>query len=224
METIYLILLFIAPGIFVRQIRLYMKKERMVDKPSYEYLFGIVLDSIIVDTAAVTMLHVAMGWNVETISELIETLMEFRNLVPFTATAIVVAFIWYELKFRVVKPGMLKVKNRTLIKKEHVQHVEGVSLWDVLIEKEGIQNTWNVVSIYKDDKYIMSGMIEMYGQPGNKDEEIALIHEKKVEEIKEKHPEWFTDWYDYYNVTTGMRVKFYEQSKIQEHWGEYFKE
>lgn len=223
METIYLVLLFIVPGILVREIRLYMKKERTIEKPSYEYLFEIVLDSIIVDTVTVTILHVAAGWNVETIGELIETLMKFKNLFPFTAVIIAISIIWYEAKFKLVKPGILKAKNRLLLPTEHTQHVE-MDIWDILLKEEGICDTWCVVSVYKDDKYVMSGMLEKYGNPGNKYEEIALIHAEKVEELKEKHPEWFTDWHDYYNITTGIRVKFYEQSKIQEHWGEYFRE
>lgn len=223
-ETIYLLLLFVGPGMFIKLLHSYLKKEKPSKQPVYEYMFWIVVDSVIVVSITAMILKCLAGWKMETVTELIEELMMFSSLAGFLVIAIVVCLGWYLMKYKMLKPSLLYLKNRYLEKTEHINHFEEPRVWEYLQNQEGVFNTWKVVSIYKDGTYIMSGMIEASSHPQNEEFELALIHNQKVEILKAEHPELFKDWYDYYNATTGVRVKFYKQKEIQERWQEYYQE
>lgn len=223
-ETIYLFLLFVGPGMFVKLLRSYIKKEKNSKQPVYEYMFWIVVDSVIIVSITTMIMNCLAGFELKTIQTLIEELMSFGTLAGFLVTATIVSLVWYPIKYKILKPGSLYLKNRYLEKKERVNHIEESRMWDYLQKQEGVFDTWKVVSVFKDETYITSGMLEIFSDPQNEEFELVLVHNQKVERLRKEYPEVFEVCYEYYNASNGLRVKFYKQELIRERWQNYFPE
>ena len=224
METIFILLLFVAPGMLIQEVRGLVEEKPIIKQSVHEYLFMIVVDSIVTVTVTLLLLYWIGHWEITTIEELVSTLIQLDRLAVFSVAGIIVAIFWCIIKKTKVEPGILYLTNRFLKRTQQIEHTAESTVWDHLLNKEGIRNTWQVVSIYKDGDYISSGMLTVHNRAQNEEKEILLEHSRKVEQMKQAHPEWFEDWYDYYNVTSGLRVVFYRQKTIEEHWNEYYPE
>lgn len=217
MENIYTILLFLAPGLFVKEVREYIVKEKRIKQPIYQYLFEIVVDSVIIVYITIHVLYRLFGINLFEVDDLVNSLNNLNSIAIFIAFALIIAFIWYFIKYYLVKPLFLILKN-LLLKSEYVRHTGKPCVWDSMMSDPDLKDSWLVISIFRDDKYVTSGMIAIRSSTNSDELEFALEHKEEVERLKEVHKEIFTVWYEYYNITSGLRIIFYEQKKIQEHW------
>lgn len=217
METLYLVMIFIAPGLIGRGLRDSFNKERRCYDNIYDYLLQIVIDSILVN--GVTL--IAMNQFVvrcSNVNELTLALQDFTTLAKYIVIMMITTLLWSALKYTKVLKGYTWIRNKILRIKDCKEYSIHTTVWDDLISGEGLKGTWLVVSIYKDEKYITSGMIIKSTSTNGLDFELSLEYIKQVEDVKNRYPDLFEVEQEYYNTNTGLRVIFYKQSKIQEHW------
>lgn len=217
METVYLIVLFIAPGLIGRGLRDSFNKERRGYDNTYDYLLQIVIDSILVNGLTL----IAMNQFVircANVNELTLALQDFTILAKYIFIMLITTLLWTALKYTKVLKGYIRIKNKILRTKDYKEHSIHTTVWDDLVNGESLKGTWLVVSIYRDEKYVVSGMIMRSTSTNGEAFELALEYIEEVEMLKKTSPELFKIEQEYYNTDTGLRVVFYEQNPIEEHW------
>lgn len=222
MEIVYIVILFMAPGMIVKELTNYFVKERRISEPVYSYLFDVVFDSFVVGVVCVIIAKKLFKADISTLNDLPRYLQNFETIVQYIATMVTLSIIWCLVKHNVVLNLMLWVKNKILGKTQHTNHTRHTTTWDGLMAEKGIDDTWLVVSVFKDEQYVTSGMIASHSSTNAENFELKLEHKQKVEKLKQEHPELFNVFYEYYNTSTGLRIIFYDQELIEEHWQKYF--
>ena len=217
METVYIILLFVAPGMIVRELTYYFVKERRLKDTVYAYLFDIVVDSFVING---TVIAYIMNKNPElnNFTDLMEYLSIFKNLGVYIICLTIVSIIWCILRNFLVKRAALRIKNILLKADNKPIHTLHTNVWDDLTSDKNFNDSWKVVSLYKDEKYLTSGMINTMVTTNAPEFEIMLDRVTETKEMMKVYPEIFKIDYEYYNVTTGFRVIVYKQEDIEERW------
>lgn len=217
METVYIILLFVAPGMIVRELTYYFVKERRLKDTVYAYLFDIVVDSFVING---TVIAYIMNKNPElnNFTALMEYLSIFKNLGVYIIYLTILSIIWCLLRNFFMKRSALWIKNRLLKADNKPIHTLHTNVWDDLTSDKNFNDSWKVVSLYKDEKYLTSGMINTMVTTNAPEFEIMLDRVTETKEMMKVHPEIFKIDYEYYNATTGFRVIVYKQEDIEDRW------
>lgn len=216
METVILIVIFIAPGMICRALRDSFCKERRSYSNHYDYLTQVIIDSIAVNSITIMIINKCFE-EVVSIAALSAYMNEFTNCLTYIAAVGVISAAWAAVKNIWIAKAYTWAKNK-LLRKQHTEHSLHTTDWDTMLNEEGIAGTWQVMSIYKDDKYIMSGMRHSSSTTNAAEFEIRLDRVKLVERLLRREPEMFKIKYVYYNVSTGLRVVMYDQKVFEEHW------
>ncbi|QIB68583.1 hypothetical protein Ami103574_04270 [Aminipila butyrica] len=219
LNSLYNILIFIAPGLLVKELHGYFVKGKVFKQPAYEYIFEIVVDSLIVLFFSVVVINYFNKENLSTVESITTYFNDIFNIASFIGIAFPIAVIWCILKYKVIIPSFLKTKNFMFTKLGFTfVHTGKPSTWDSMMEYQDINNTWQVVSVYNHNNYITSGMIEERISSNAAEFELALEYKQDTEKLMKEYPEKFRVWHEYYNINTGLRVLFYNQELLQEHW------
>ena len=215
MEKVVLTVLFIVPGLIGKLLRDSFIKERRIYSNHYEYLSHIVIDSIVVNALIIWIMSTKN--EIATWSEFVAYMQSFANCISYIFIMLPFTIAWTVLKNTLLSKGYVYVKNKLLKRKYH-EHSLHTTDWDTMLNEVGVKGTWQVMSIYKDDKYITSGMRHSSQTTNGKEFEIRLDRVAATERMRRTHPELFHIKYEYYNVSNGLRVIFYEQKELEEHW------
>lgn len=216
METIFVILMFVAPGMIVRELTYYFVKERRLKGTVYAYLFDIVVDSVVINGAvifAINKRHELSSFELMT-----DFLNSFKNLAIYAACIAVASVAWCAMRNLVIRRAALWIKNKLLSAENKPIHTVHTTVWDDLMANESFNGTWQVVSLFKDEKYLTSGMIDTTVTTNAPEFELMLDRVTETKKMMDSHPEIFKTDYEYYNVSTGLRVVVYRQKYIEEHW------
>lgn len=230
MELIYIVLIFIVPGLLVKkydEYKILMSRSDVKKNTIYEELFNIVAWSILVSglTLAIVKLFGIYAAALY-ISELIASFNNIYFLIVWSAIATgvtIVLKIFYE-KF--VKNIFFNIRNK------HSEDLSGVkelgqnneTVWErIFFNKEVNQRMF--ASIYKDGNYITSGMIDGWNAGKNEKRELRIIRSTELERIKAEDKErtqeekWlkYTE-FEYFDPDTGVLIKFYDQDELMRHW------
>lgn len=217
METVYLTAAFIVPGMVCRELENYFNKSKRKYENTYEYLFNIVFDSILVNCITVFIINKFIC-AFDGFYDLRAYLFLFRNDMIYLLIAMINTVLWTAAKNGFVGKLFVWVRNKILKTTDKVEYSKERTTWDAIMNEEDIKESWMVVSIYKDAQYIASGMIVSHVSTNAEEFEIRIDRVAETEEFKREHPEYFKTKYDYYNTKTGFRVIFYEQDVLEENW------
>lgn len=218
MDTVILIAIFIAPGMICRTLRDSFNKERHSYTNHYEYLTQVVVDSIMVNGLTILTVNKMFKTEILGMIDLQNYLQMFSHCLVYIILAGIITAAWSGLKNRWLTRLYLRVKNGILKKQAKQEHTLHTTDWDTMLNEEGIAGTWQVMSIFKDDKYIMSGMRYASSTTNAEEFEIRLDCVRLVERLLRREPQMFKVKYVYYNVSTGLRVVMYDQQLFEEHW------
>lgn len=218
MDTIILIAVFIAPGMICRTLRDSFNKERRSYTNHYEYLTQVVIDSIAVNVLTIIAANLIFKAGISDIDALTCYLQIFSNTLAYIISAGIIAAVWSGAKNKWLARLYLLAKNKILRQQTKQEHTLHTTDWDTMLSEEGIVGTWQVMSIFKDDKYIMSGMRHASSTTNAEEFEIRLDRVRLVERLLRREPQMFRIKYVYYNVSTGLRVVMYDQQLFEEHW------
>lgn len=217
MEIIYPILFFIVPGMIIKTIYNTIEKPKRQKVHLYEYLSEVVIDSTIV------LFLSAIAYNTLTLNDLIEKLDDIIFLANFIAFQVVMSLMWYYIKYEFLVKIIYYVLNRAKAK-QNLKYEDSRTVWEKFLANDEIMGSWFVISIYRDQTLITTGMVDTMNCPEIEEFELHLTHTKKCEELMKHDKDAFLIVDEYYNIDKGLRIIFYDDKKIQKHWHEYFNE
>lgn len=217
MESIYLIVLFIVPGMIVKTIYNTIEKPKRQRVPFYEYLVEVVIDSIIVTLPAILIMKIH---NLQLLSYKIS---DVNFLLRFLLLILLLSCIWYFIKYNAVLVIIYKIINWKK-KDDNFKYEDSRTVWEKFIGNKTLLRTWFVISIFRDNNYVVTGMMDSANCPEVEEFEFHLTHTTKCQELLENDPDAFVVVDEFYNINHSLRIKFYDDEKIQKHWHEYFNE
>lgn len=232
MEIIYLIVLFIVPGLLIKMLSDYfsiLDKYEQARNTIYENMFFIVVDSIFINTLTIIAYNnIVTGDKIANIDIL---LMKFHNF-QFCGRYIIIgliATVIYVLIKRVLVFAIHKLKNSYLKHKYGLiyQNNHESAVWQNIMHYDATGNDEKIVSIYHYGEYVVSGILWGYNSKKNEGKEFRLIRTDEIERVinsdKTKDPsERLLNYVDkvYYDSETGLMIKFYNKDVILKHWDE----
>lgn len=242
MEIIYIVLVFIAPGLISQEIRKIKHPLSKSDPQTkrgqviYERMMKMVVYSIIISGITFSIMQL-IYWKAEKkflykadIGQIINSLSSLKIAAIFIVIIILIGVIYeFALREPVTKAYFNKV-NKRLEEKYQINRAteEGYNVWQNIFFKERGEDESLPVSIYINGEYITSGYISSTNEGEDEEKEITLSRCKEMEAIynvnksKLKQDRWLQEMdIRYFNIGTGTMIKFYDPKPIEEHWGDF---
>lgn len=238
MEIIFIVLIFIGPGVSIKAYQNYMSvlsDKNNSKKTLYEQMFTIVANSIItmlfsIGCINITILILFGKSNVITsLSGLIALLDKLTFTVPYIMINAIMGLLWVKIYEGYIAQYIHNVRNKILTQKYGVKSIskEEPTVWEDIFFNPKITEEWMIVSIFKDGDYITSGRIAGYNEGKTDINELEIRNVYEVEKVlamdKEKKDakKWlgYVD-FEYFNAETGLQIKFYDVEQIKKHWDE----
>lgn len=232
MKTIYLILLFLAPGLLVRFVEDATSTSggRISKKGTvYEQLTVIVADSIIITAIQIGAINLCHFLTDKTYLHKLSTLFDkfddltflgFYILLCIVVSILHILFIkrfarWLTYSYRVKKYGKKDLKPLDK---------EGNTIWQKIIYDthiiKDIPREDTIAVIYNHAEYVTAGVIN--GMNSSKEEglDLRLIRVAEIEEIieddmrKPYRERIGKPVFEYYSIDTGLRIRFYKPNRF----------
>lgn len=231
METVYLIIIFIVPGLMHNAIKqsLNVNAKREKKGTVYEQLFYIVANSVLISTATiVTMKKFAM---IETIPTTFEELLANMNnldyVKDFAICGMLLTALWYVISEEVLKRGLFWLKNKYFLARYNVEFTSPYerSVWEEIMLSQKKDGRKPLVAIYDAEKFVTAGFLDVFDQGDFNSVGMKLARTKKTTRLFQddgtKLPEnklFGKIEEEYYDPRSGRRVVFFNSEKVYEHW------
>ncbi len=218
MEQIFIILLFVVPGMIIQMMKTFLRPRKNVIKPAYEYLSRIIVDSTIIFLVAIVILRLSSS----SFTELITKLDSISYAIYYSLIILLLTILWYPIKYKLIIPLLYYIHNKFQNKKVYYETIPK-SVWENFID-DGRADSWCAVTVYKDDKEITSGLLEMWQSHDSEDISFHIICQEKMSELKNECKSAFKIDDEYYDTSNGLRIVWYKQEILKEHWLKKFPE
>lgn len=224
MEIVYIILLFIAPGVIVYAIEEFstLSNHKSANKTIYENLFGIVMHSSIV---SITSIALATDGLIKRISDIIIMLDSFTFFIKYAAIMMAVVMSWSCLYINIISKILFYLRNVIYGGKYGIKKGkrDNLTVLQSVLFKSRQEHIF--VSIYKGGVMVAAGELREWNQSLEDPMEWKLYHtntvrrvlkedESKAKEDKLLHKVDF----EVYDMDKDLLIKFHNNMKILEHW------
>ena len=239
MEIIYIVLIFIVPGMIIKRRSELAEKREVKEKERatiYDNLFDVCILSVIASGFTILILNVFCDYlsigKVLSMEYLFWMLGVFDYLLKYLFVLAAVMFVeyWgYKLYINKRKGQKAKSWNEKFglvaINEDHR------SVWEEFFLNKERNSKLQVVSIYKDGNYITSGCLQGRNVSVNERKEFEIARSTEIEKIlsrdKKLPPQsqalnYIND--SYFDMDTGVLIQFYDSDYVYEHWDEIMEE
>lgn len=225
MEMLFVVLLFLGPGLIIRAFDNYLYQRRAYDQNLYDYLFNIVWHGLMVFIPSVLILNAVSDFQIETFSEIVESMNSTKTALIYGLIAIVVCIIWWIIFDKCVRKLMLKLKNKCLPRIIGATHLPFENVYTQIFHDPDNDGRLIPVSIYKDGVRVVSGILVSWNSPNCSQMEFKLEYTLEIEDIVQNNPE-ILDYvrHVYYEPQSNTLIKFHNRKALEEHWAELYSE
>lgn len=232
MKAIFLVLLFIAPGLIVKEIPDRLKVFNKIKSKSdtiYEELFVVVAESVMLNTVLVLIFNFNHENTITNIDELIIRLGQFSFLWQYSIWMLGLIVVYVIVKNLIAKPLIHVCKEKRLKQKHNLKYIgkHGETVWQHLMYKKEFWEKYRVVSIYHYGECIVSGVLWGFNSKKENGKEFYIIHTYEIGKVlqrdagKPESEKWLGYVEDtYYDSATGLKIEFYDTEILEKHWDE----
>lgn len=237
MKIIYLILLFLAPGLIINAITdIKAGKHNSKQKNTiYEQLLTVVIYSVIVSTISILLMSaISHFFNLfdsnTSLAGFIKSLDYMPKLLTYLVIMVAICFVTEFVLQRFIMPKLFEFRNDKLNKAYGVRQAQigDPTVWeDILLDKERGENT-NIVVIYQGNERITAGFLTSWNSSSSDPKEIELTRTQEISKIiqldinKPRNERWLKDIEkEYFDLEHNIRIEFYDNKKVIEHWEDF---
>lgn len=233
MESVFIILLFVAPGLI---LNVYNKKMKIIATKEnsgatvYEQLSEVVIHSIIITAMTIIVYRKWCGFAdimpPKGFKELISELDSFAMLAAYMGICIAITIIWMVIYHFVRKP--IFALRKYMIEKEsgiEIADINELTVWEnIFLSKESNEKR-KIISIYHNGEFVTAG--ESYGVNTGKSEkhELRILNSDTICELFKEDKEkgdaeklFRNIEFEYFDAETGLLIKFHNPEKLEKHW------
>lgn len=237
MKIIYLILIFLVPGLIIEMMdeaESPISNKKHKSGTIYKRLFWIVVRSVILSAISIFLIyifHSIMGFSFpNTLSTFMSSLDRLDICSTYLLTMLIITICFKKLILnKCLRPLWFRIHNKQLAKKYGVQKASSDSstIWESIFLNTKTNPYHLVATIYKDGIYITSGIIHAWNADINEPHEYELIRTSEIEKVlkadesRESKDKWlnYID-FEYFESNSGLLIKFYDSEKLFERWNE----
>lgn len=237
MEIVYLVLMFLGPGLAINE---YERRLRAIDKRAgrsstiYEQLFGICAHSVVVTfftIVATAAIHQALGaYFPSTLSGLLSGLDDLKQLATYFLLSSIVTVTWYQVYKKAIYVALFNLYKKKLKDEKGIllENINEPTVWENIFFTRKENEKRKIVSIFKDGNYVTSGELAGWNTGIDERRELRIFNSHVIEDVlamdktKEDVSErlLYNVEYEYYDVENGTLIRFYDPEKLDEHWNE----
>lgn len=231
METIFLIIIFIVPGLMHKALKqaLNVNAKKESKGTIYEQLFYIVVNSTIISIATVfTMKKLGMiEFLPITFDELLSNMNTLKYVKDFATCGAVITAIWYIISEEGLKRCWFWLKNKYFLSRYNVEltSFNERTVWEEIMINQKKDGRKPLIAIYDADNFITAGFLDVFDQGDFDSTGMGLARTKKVTKLLKDDKEKSADdklfgkiIEEYYDPKSGRRVVFFDSEKVYEHW------
>lgn len=230
MNIVFLILLFLAPGLIAQAINdfLELKKRKHDNKNVYEQLVGVVVNSSIVSTISLWICNFFNIINATNFDDLFNEISEYRAFCLIVMIIVAVTIVWT----LILRAGIFRfikwLRNKYYLSKFYVTTTdnEDCTVWEDIMLSQPHNDKEPLVIIKKvsDGTVVSGGFINEFSESDPleiKFDESESVLELYAEEEKSDSKRYFGEiLYSYYYTNGNIIITFYNSKLIYEHWDE----
>lgn len=227
MDTIILILCFLAPGMAITraiEIKTKHEKKRRMEATIYEQLFTVCVLSIFATGMTYAIINILRMVKkapvIATVGEMAEKLNAFDFLLEFLFTMIITTVIVGWAYSKILK-HYTEAKNKSIVKQFNLSPLgeDNPTVWEDVFLSAEKNGSPRIVSIYKDGQYITSGYIDGWNLASDERKEFIIRRSTEIEKIMKltDTPLNYIDE-EYFDMETGVLIKFWSSKAVNQHW------
>lgn len=230
MNVVFMILLFIAPGLMHEALKesLRLTGSRAGGTNIYKQLFYVVLKSVVISGVSISMLMcTGMIPMVSSFQELLREMDAIDITVKITAGIIIATVACYNIYNRLIGKAVFRLKKMFFRRAYNVEPNgdENYTVWEEITLSQPKNDRMPLITIHRDDVFITAGLIENFDQGAFSVSQLRLTGELETLDLMEKDKRGEADIFSKLEVTfvdvkTGYIIRFYDSKKLYEHWPE----
>lgn len=224
MDQVISLILFVVPGIFINLLYKEYTPRTKNEPTDYEKTVIAFIYSFAVLVMNISIMRFIFTIKIENLSQLMGSLKITDFLLKYVllmlSNSIIFAIAWYYIK----KYPLLKLYNIFRGKRGLSKQTRFSSVWDEIFENAEMDLSDTYVTIEKEGKLITQGLISLYSPIDSKEKEFKLICTDSFKAYLENDKQLPEDErifnnieFEYFNMQTGMLIKFYNNEKLKEY-------
>lgn len=225
MESILIAVLFLIPGSFVNIILDRFFPKSVKEKGDFEKtIYAVIYSSIIIFINLILMKYLRKI-DINTFSELQSRLVNITFFIKYIILTAVSSFLFVLIK-KIYEKIELCIVNNIRRKNKLPAETEFATVWDEIFENKKIDLANTYIAVIKDGQLISHGCLKSHSPPNLDNRELLLIGTKGFEAFLENDKilpdgQKLLDIIDkeYYNLNTGVLIRFYNNEKLLEYLG-----
>lgn len=231
MIAIYLILIFIAPGLIYEALKegLRLKKEDRSKENIYKQMFSVVGNSVII--SAIVIIVLLLTKKIPPFDKFEELLHEMDSVFitgKIAGGIVVTSVVWFVFNDLAISKIVLFVKKKYCLIKYNVEpnDLENYTVWETIMLHQPKNDRKPFIKICKEEKMVAAGILNDFCLGDFSVAQITLYGEetaKRIIDADKTKQEKILDkvLYSFFDNNTGYKVEFYDTEKLYEHWDEY---
>lgn len=228
MEIVYLILLFMVPGLLLKVLNDSIKLQiGRKDKKGtlYESLFGIVGVSVFVSGLALTFLVFIMDYNIKNMPALISELDNFKFLLKYLSIDIAICLFLFILGKMIKGENKDKIivfiKNTCLRKQTNFKIASSrYDSWGHILTVYNDEKYGIVISMHVENEMTDAGFLSVFDEGAF--DEIGMVLEYREEVMEVLNSESYLkegEFVEYVSSKVDTVFRVHESKIVYEHWG-----
>lgn len=243
MEILYLILLFLAPGLFVKvctNVFSLIERKKNKKETVYEQLFGVVVNSLVISSVQILIYNLVYKYqfksnSVETLTGLFGKFDNFIFLIIYVFVCLLLSFLYMLLLEKCIKKRFYNFESNKAEKLglKFMNDNKG-TVWQAMMYKkeiiDGVPRQNTIVAIYHHDAYVTAGVINGFNTKEEEGNEFKLIRVQEIDRImREDEEKCYEDkigypQFEFYNTDTGLRIRFFKPGRFVKRINEHREE
>lgn len=236
MENIYMIVLFLVPGLIFHAIdrKVFMKSREEYE--FYDYVFDLVIHSVVISIITLTIIKCAicilnLGYDISSFTNIAVSMDSLKFTLMYVLVMGAVSVAWWNAYNRLIKSKINKIFTKTIKKITGNIFTGYESVYDGILANEEYTTHLMPVTIIQNGEKVTSGTLSSYNTSNQKKREFKIENQEEIKQILEKDKYLdkedkilpYID-FEYYSPEDGLLIRFYRPSRLEKYWSELYKD
>lgn len=230
MEKIWMIILFLAPGLMFHALDRKVFMRGTGKHEAYDYIFKIVAHSIVISAACLMIVKFAayildIDCRFRTLSDIRNMMNSLCFLAGYMAVMVIITLLYWYYYHRLIKSPLQKIAARFTLKFTGNETHGYENIYDEIFSNKERAEHLMPVTILQNGTEITSGVFTGYNTSDQDRREFTIEYQDEINEIltndrKVCEEERILPYIDleYYDADNNMLIRFYNPKRLEKYW------
>lgn len=229
MEEIWMVILFLAPGLMFHAIDRKIFMRDIGKHETYDYMFNIVAHSLLISSICLLLMKFLIYmFDIECQMKTLLDIGNMMNSLPFIAvyavTAVLVTITYWYYYHRLIKPAFQKVFAHLTKDQTGNAYTGYENVYDGIFSNKEYTEHLMPVTILQNGVEITSGTLSSYNTSDQHKREFKIEYQAEIQEILTQDEKASDDEkvlrvdFEYFDLESGTLFRFYGPEKLEKYW------